>query len=194
VAAVGLDPVLAGTAVNLVALVAGAVLRKARAGSGLIIPARTALRVFDCHIHVQPWEQFHPAARELMSRNRSDGERVAAALARPESLLRLMDEEGVERAALINYVAPEVIGFTEEVNDWVSRFTEGHRDRLVPVGSIHPEGRATRETRHGASSRRSVFGCSRSTRRISSSRRTPTSPETRPRARSTRPRRTRDGP
>jgi hypothetical protein len=106
------------------------------------------LRVFDCHIHVQPWEQFHPAARELMSRNRSDGERVAAALARPESLLRLMDEEGVERAALINYVAPEVIGFTEEVNDWVSRFTSGHRDRLVPVGSIHP--RRTRDARDEA--------------------------------------------
>jgi predicted TIM-barrel fold metal-dependent hydrolase len=106
------------------------------------------LRVFDCHIHVQPWEQFHPAARDLMSRNRSDGERVAEALARPESLLRLMDAEGIERAALINYVAPEVIGFAEPVNDWVSRFTERHRDRLVPVGSIHP--RRTRDARGDA--------------------------------------------
>jgi len=96
------------------------------------------LRVFDCHIHVQPWEQFKPAARDLMARNRPDAARVAEALAQPESLLRLMDEEGVERAALINYVAPEVMGFTEEANEWVSRYTRGHRDRLLPVGSLHP--------------------------------------------------------
>ena len=103
------------------------------------------MRVFDCHIHVQPWEQFHAAAREVMARNRSDSERVAAALARPESLLDLMDEDGVERAALINYVAPEVMGFTEEANDWVSAYTRGHRDRLLPVGSVHPA--RSRDTR-----------------------------------------------
>jgi predicted TIM-barrel fold metal-dependent hydrolase len=106
------------------------------------------LRVFDCHIHVQPWEQFHPAARALMARNRSDSDRVAEALARPESLLKLMDEEGVERAALINYVAPEVMGFTEETNEWIARFTRGHRDRLLPVGSIHP--RRSRDPRGDA--------------------------------------------
>jgi hypothetical protein len=96
------------------------------------------VRVFDCHVHVQPWEQFHPAARDLMSRNRADLGSVARAMEDPDALLRHLDEEGVERAALINYVAPEVMGFTEAVNDWVSAFTRGHRDRLVPVGSVHP--------------------------------------------------------
>ena len=49
-----------------------------------------------------------------------------------------MDREGVERAALINYVAPEVMGFDASTNDWVSRYVSGHEDRLVAVGSVHP--------------------------------------------------------
>ena len=96
------------------------------------------MRVFDCHVHVQPWEQLKPAARELMARNRPDAERVRRALEDPEELLRLMDDEGVERAALINYVAPEVMGFDPSVNEWVSRYVRGHSDRLVAVGSVHP--------------------------------------------------------
>jgi predicted TIM-barrel fold metal-dependent hydrolase len=96
-------------------------------------------RVFDCHIHIQPWEQFKPSVRETMARDRPDAERVRRALADPEELLRLLDEELVERAALINYVAPDVMGFTESANDWVAAYTRGHRDRLVPVGSVHPQ-------------------------------------------------------
>jgi predicted TIM-barrel fold metal-dependent hydrolase len=80
-----------------------------------------------------------------MTRNRSDGERVRRALGDPQELLRLMDEEGVERAALINYVAPDVLGFTESVNEWVAAFARNHRDRLVAVGSVHP--RYTRDAR-----------------------------------------------
>ena len=71
------------------------------------------LRVFDCHIHVQPWEQLRPAALQTMIRGRSDGERLQRILAEPAELLRLLDEEQVERAALINYVAPDVMGFDE---------------------------------------------------------------------------------
>jgi predicted TIM-barrel fold metal-dependent hydrolase len=49
-----------------------------------------------------------------------------------------MDREGVERAALINYVAPEVMGFDASANDWISRYVRGREDRLVAVGSVHP--------------------------------------------------------
>jgi predicted TIM-barrel fold metal-dependent hydrolase len=61
-----------------------------------------------------------------------------------------MDRDGVERAALINYVAPEVMGFTAEANAWVSRYVRGHEDRLISVGSVHP--RHTAEA--GAETRR----------------------------------------
>lgn len=73
-----------------------------------------------------------------MTRGRTDIERVNAAQDDPEDLLRVMDEEGIERAALINYSAPEVMGFTARVNEWVSDFVRGHADRLVAVGSVHP--------------------------------------------------------
>jgi len=96
------------------------------------------VRVFDCHVHVQPWEQLKPEVRATMTRRRRDLDRVERALANPEELLRLLDEEGIERAALINYPAPDVMGFTETVNDWVSAFVRGHTERLVAVGSVHP--------------------------------------------------------
>jgi uncharacterized protein len=96
------------------------------------------MRVFDVHVHVQPWEQMHAGARALMAGNRPDLPEIQRALADPEELMRLMDREGVERAALINYVAPEVMGFTAEANDWVSRYARGREDRLYAVGSVHP--------------------------------------------------------
>jgi uncharacterized protein len=103
------------------------------------------LRIFDCHIHVQPWEQLRPEARVMMTAGHLDLTRVDRARRDPRELLSLMDEEGIERAALINYVAPDVMGFTEEANDWVCAFVKGHEDRLVAVGSIHP--RRTRDAR-----------------------------------------------
>jgi uncharacterized protein len=96
------------------------------------------MRVFDCHVHVQPWEQFNPAALAVMAGTRPDLAQVRRAVSDPEELLRLMDEEGVERAALINYVSPDIMGFNATVNDWVTSFSRGHTDRLVAVGSVHP--------------------------------------------------------
>lgn len=109
------------------------------------------MRVFDCHVHVQPWEQLKPEALAVMAA-REDLARLNRALTEPAELLRLIDAEGVERAALINYSAPDVMGFTETVNDWVSAFVRGHEDRLIAVGSVHP-----RFTRDGASDTARLF-------------------------------------
>ncbi len=73
-----------------------------------------------------------------MTAGHPDLARVEEARRDPGKLLALMDAQGIERAALINYVAPDVMGFTESVNDWVCRFVRGHEDRLVAVGSLHP--------------------------------------------------------
>jgi hypothetical protein len=81
---------------------------------------------------------MHPGARALMMAGRPDLAEIQSALADPDELLRLMDREGVERAALINYVAPEVMGFDASANDWVARYVRGHEDRLLSVGSVHP--------------------------------------------------------
>jgi predicted TIM-barrel fold metal-dependent hydrolase len=96
------------------------------------------MRVFDCHVHVQPWEQMKPGVRARMTAGRRDLPEIQEALGDPEMLLALMDRESVEKAALINYVAPEVMGFDETANDWISRYVRGHEDRLYAVGSVHP--------------------------------------------------------
>lgn len=93
--------------------------------------------VFDCHIHVQPWRMMRPDALALMDDDAHAP--VREIIADAESLLRHLDREDVGRACLINYVSPDVMGFTAEVNDWITSYTRDHRDRLLPVGSVHPE-------------------------------------------------------
>lgn len=93
--------------------------------------------VFDVHIHVQPWEMVKPEVLELMDGASIEG--IREILESPDRLLEHMDSEGIERACLINYVSPDVMGFTSKVNDWIARYTQSHRDRLLPVGSVHPE-------------------------------------------------------
>ncbi|HEY8131002.1 MAG TPA: amidohydrolase family protein [Thermoanaerobaculia bacterium] len=95
------------------------------------------MRVFDIHLHVQPWSMVRGDALAMINDDSHRG--AQEILASAESVLRFLDENDVERACCINYVAPEVMGFTPEVNDWIAKFTADHRDRLLPVGSVHPK-------------------------------------------------------
>jgi predicted TIM-barrel fold metal-dependent hydrolase len=97
-----------------------------------------AIPIFDAHIHVGPHDQMNEKARRVMLDGRNDLDLLGRVMGSADELLRAMDAEGIARAALINSVAPEVIGITDLVNPWVARYVEGHRDRLVPVGGIHP--------------------------------------------------------
>ena len=92
--------------------------------------------VFDVHLHVQPWEMLRPEVRSVIE-DESHRE-VRKVLSSASSLLAWMDREEIDRACCINYVSPDVMGFTPEANDWIARFTSGHRDRLLPAGSVHP--------------------------------------------------------
>jgi predicted TIM-barrel fold metal-dependent hydrolase len=92
--------------------------------------------VFDVHVHVQPWQMVKPEALAMIDdESHRDAKEI---LETPENFLRYLDANGVERACCINYVSPDVMGFTREVNDWVAAFTREHRDRLLPVGSVNP--------------------------------------------------------
>jgi uncharacterized protein len=94
--------------------------------------------VVDAHLHVQPWRQFRPEALERMARGRKDLDSIRRLCDDPAAFLRFLDGEGVDRAVLVNYVSPDVIGFDEDVNAFVGRFCRGHEDRLVPMGGVHP--------------------------------------------------------
>jgi len=94
--------------------------------------------VIDIHIHIQPLHMFKPHALALMKRGRSDFADLERYAAEPKAFLRFLDEAGVERAGLINYVSPDVIGFTPDVNDWIARYCAAAPGRLIAFGSVHP--------------------------------------------------------
>lgn len=94
------------------------------------------MQVFDIHLHVQPWQMVKPEVLAMIDDPSHAGAKDV--LESPESLLRFLDDNGIERACCINYVSPDVMGFTREVNDWIAEFTRAHRDRLVAVGSVNP--------------------------------------------------------
>lgn len=94
------------------------------------------MRIFDVHIHIQPWQMVNADALAMIDDpSHANAKEI---LASPDNLLRYLDDNGVERICCINYVSPDVMGFTREVNDWIANFTRDHRDRLIPVGSVNP--------------------------------------------------------
>jgi predicted TIM-barrel fold metal-dependent hydrolase len=94
--------------------------------------------VTDLHVHLQPWEMLRPEVRARMERGRPDLARIRACMESPSAMLALMDEAEIERVAVINYVAPAVMGFTPEVNAWAVKYCGEAPDRLIAFGSVHP--------------------------------------------------------
>jgi predicted TIM-barrel fold metal-dependent hydrolase len=88
---------------------------------------------------LEPLDAFKPAVRKVMFDRIPDMDRIKRLLSNPRSLLDHLDAVGVERACLINYVAPEVMGFTEDANRFVGEFAREDRKRLIPFGSVHPK-------------------------------------------------------
>ena len=95
--------------------------------------------VADLHVHLQPWGMLRPDVRKKMEEGRPDLARIKACMESPHALLALLDEAGIERVAVINYVAPDVMGFTPEVNAWAVKYCGEAPDRLVAFGSVHPD-------------------------------------------------------
>jgi uncharacterized protein len=93
--------------------------------------------VTDCHIHINPIWEMHPGARALIAAH-PDAQGFESLLRDPSAFLSILDAAGLERAVLINYVAPDVIGYTERANEFVRDFASVAPDRLVAVGSVLP--------------------------------------------------------
>jgi uncharacterized protein len=94
--------------------------------------------ITDCHIHISPLQMFKPCALELMRAKRSNFAQIEEYCQSPKAFLKYLDAVGIDRAVLINYVAPEVIGFTAEVNQFVADYVEHDPKRLISCGSLHP--------------------------------------------------------
>lgn len=94
--------------------------------------------ITDCHVHIQPLEMLKPGALEAFKKKRLNFDQVAEFCRSPKSFLKHLDAIDIERAVLINYVAPEVMGFTPEVNAFVAGYVKVDPRRLIPCGSLHP--------------------------------------------------------
>ena len=82
---------------------------------------------------------FKPHALKLIQHGRKDYSEVEKYTGSAAEFLKFMDAAGIERAGLINYVSPEVIGFGPEVNDWIAKYCAADRSRLLAFGSVHPK-------------------------------------------------------
>jgi predicted TIM-barrel fold metal-dependent hydrolase len=98
----------------------------------------TGLRITDAHVHVQPWDQLKPEARARMAAGRADYADLERMMRDPGLVLHRMDEAGVARIGVINYVSPALMGFTSEVNPYVARLARLAPERLIPFGGIDP--------------------------------------------------------
>jgi uncharacterized protein len=96
------------------------------------------MSVTDAHIHVQPWWELTPHMLETMTRGRADADELDAIMKSPAHLLRRLDADGIDRAVLVNYPSPDIIGFSDRVNEYVAEYCKAAPDRLIPMGGVHP--------------------------------------------------------
>lgn len=94
--------------------------------------------ITDCHVHIHPLEMIKPASLEVIRQKRPHFDRIEEYCRSPKAFLKHMDGQGIDRAALINYVAPEVIGFTTGVNRYVADYAKEDPKRLISCGGLHP--------------------------------------------------------
>jgi len=81
---------------------------------------------------------FKPGALALMQKQRPNFAQIVEFCHSPQAFLKYLDRCGIDRAVLINYVAPEIIGFTSGVNEFVAGYVKADPRRLIPCGSLHP--------------------------------------------------------
>jgi uncharacterized protein len=96
--------------------------------------------ITDCHVHIQPFEiLLSPPAMELMRRQQPDFDRVMEYTRSPKAFLKYMDEQGIDRAVLVNSASPEVTGYPAGLNKVAAEYTSTDPKRLISCGSLHPK-------------------------------------------------------
>jgi hypothetical protein len=94
--------------------------------------------VTDAHIHIQPFHMMPAPVAATFWKGKPNRAELESFAADPRALLARMDADGVERAGLINYVSPDLMGFTAEANPWMIRYASADPSRLIAFGSVNP--------------------------------------------------------
>jgi len=96
------------------------------------------MQITDAHIHIQPFHMMPPPIAATFWTGKPNREELESLAADPRKLLARMDADGIARVGLINYVSPDLMGFTEEANPWILRYASADPSRLIAFGSVHP--------------------------------------------------------
>ncbi len=97
-----------------------------------------SVRVTDAHIHIQPFHMMPPAIAATFWKGKPNRDELEGLAADPAKLLARMDADGIDRVGLINYVSPDLMGFTAEANPWMVSYASADPSRLLAFGSVHP--------------------------------------------------------
>ena len=99
---------------------------------------RPPYAVIDAHVHIAPWDQLRADAAASLAVGRNGMDEVHAVCRDTYRLVDYMDARSIERLVMVNYVAPDVVGFTESANDFSAGMARAFPDRLIPFGGIDP--------------------------------------------------------
>lgn len=104
-------------------------------GGGPFLTSPRPKGVTDIHVHIQPWHTLKPGVDEMLRKSRAglDLDDIVRFQESASALLAEMDRLGIQRVGLINYTS-RIMGFGEEVNDWITRYVRGHEERLLAFG------------------------------------------------------------
>ena len=95
--------------------------------------------VSDLHVHIQPWRQLKPHVAAAMRQDHEDHwDYLLALMDDPSLLIQKLDEGGIWRVGLVNYPSPDVMGFTDETNEFAANYASHAPERLLPYGGVHP--------------------------------------------------------
>jgi uncharacterized protein len=94
--------------------------------------------VIDAHIHIQPFHMMKTDVQRTFWQKKENRAELESFAENPAKLLGQMDRDEIERVGLINYVSPDVMGFTSDVNAWMMNYASAEPSRLIPFGSVHP--------------------------------------------------------
>jgi predicted TIM-barrel fold metal-dependent hydrolase len=96
------------------------------------------MQITDAHIHIQPFEMMPPAVAATFWKGKANRAELEGYAADPRLLLARMDEDEIVRVGLINYVSPDLMGFTDAANGWMVKYASADPSRLIAFGSVNP--------------------------------------------------------
>jgi uncharacterized protein len=96
------------------------------------------MQITDAHIHIQPFEMMPAAVAATFWKGKPNRAELEGYAADPRKLLARMDEDQVDRVGLINYVSPDLMGFTADANAWMVQYASVDPARLIAFGSVNP--------------------------------------------------------